>query len=158
MVMSAATLASNFDAMALASTEAAAITAWAQAYTDYVAQARCGAVNVNVLAINAAPKSALAAALVGMSASGAGAAKMQAGLVAFWAAIVGTRAICFPGASFATPPPGTAGLAAALASTFAANAAPGVTKTAALASIASVFHAASSGGTCTFGVPTFPIL
>lgn len=151
MALSSATLASELDAqVGNVATEAAARTAWAQAWNNYFGHASCGG-TISGLALPAA-KSAMASALTGMSSSGASA--IQAGIAAWWAALV--PATAFAGATVITPPATVSGIAAALASVFTTNNAPGVTKTQALANLAAVLHANGGlGGTATIaGTPT----
>lgn len=147
MALSSATLATQLDSqVGNVGTEAAARTAWAQAWRNYFAGASSNSVPIAAAALNTA-QTALASGLTGMSTSGGSA--IQAGLIAWWGALV--PAIAFPPATVITPPAGLSGVAAALVAVFAANNAPGVTKTQALTALATSLHAhAGIGGTATF--------
>jgi hypothetical protein len=98
------------------------------------------------------------AALQGMAAPGAGALALQAGIVAFWGAIVVTPFTYFSGATAITPPTGIADLASRLQGTFARNlGAP--SQQVAMGRIAENFHRANQDGSATFPGPiTFPIV
>lgn len=102
------------------------------------------------------PKAAMKAALAGMSVPSVGAAKIQAGVSAFWATLAAPASAYFTGATAITPPPGLAGLAATLTSVFAANTAGAVDKTTALNNVATAIHAANAGGIATFPTPVGP--
>src|SRR3990172_7403360 len=137
-----ATLATQLDTQVQnVTTEAAARTAWAQAWRNYFASAASNAVPITPAALTAA-QAAMAPALTGLSLTGA--AAIQAGILAWWGALGAEPAAAFPGATLIVLPPLTAGIAAALAPVFVANKGPGVTKTQALNAIATALH--TSGG------------
>src|SRR5512140_327970 len=98
--------------------EAAACQTLADAFSNYFADAMSNGVPIAAGALPAA-KAAMAAALVGMSVSGAGAAKIQAGIIAYWGAVI--PAVAWPTTLLITPPPGLGTIAASLTAIFAAN-------------------------------------
>lgn len=130
--------------------EPAACQAWANAYGTYAADATANGVPLSGAAITLA-KAAMQSALVGMSAPSAFAVKLQAGVVAFWASVVSGLAASFTGAIAIVPPTGITVIAVNAPAVFAANTAPGVTKTQALTNIGNPLHLLTiSGGTATF--------
>ncbi len=132
--------------MAPTPVEATAISNFANAWTTYFQGASVSGASIGSLA---AAKSAMQGALVGMSAPNAGAAKIQAGITAFWGVIVASGAslwVITPSIiTLVAPPPTLGGIAAALSGVFASNAAD-PTKTIAQATnaIATVLH--TNGG------------
>lgn len=88
-------------------------------------------------------------ALVGMSATGAGAAKIAAGITAFWSTVAGAAAtiwVTAPPPTGATPPPGLGGIAAALSAAFAANMAGDLALADAANAVAAAIHPTQLGG------------
>ena len=161
MALSQAILATELKAMTLYGTEAAAITAWAEAFAAYfegdglTQGAESRAVYITPAGV-ALGKSAMALALVGMSGSGNGAAKIAAGIsagVGFWNALVAAPAVAWPTVTVITPPAALAGLAAALQSTFDANRAGAKSKNDSMDAIAADIHTACQGGTATWPGP-----
>lgn len=160
MTMLQATLKSELVNMDLYGDEAQAVVAWAAAWSAYFADAETNGIPIESAALPTA-ETAMAADLLGISASGAGAGKIQAGIQAWWGAIVATPSAFWPGCILVTPPPGLSGIATALQSAFDANTSGGVTEDAAYNAIAGVLHPANLGGEATFpGLPppVFPIL
>jgi len=152
MPLTPALLAAELDTQVQnAATEPPARAALALAWANYFYNATSNGVPVTPGSL-AGAQAAMAAALTGMSVSGAGAAAIQAGITAFWTAIVGTPPAIFAAATVITPPPTLGGIAAALPPVFAANTMPGVTKTQALNAIAIVLHANGGIGS----IATFP--
>lgn len=155
MVMVQATLATELQNMVPADNEPDAITALVDAYGTFASAAAAGP--AVILPVNVtAGKAAMSAALVGMSAPGAGIASIPASIIAFWAAAVVPP---WPPAIAGVPPP-NAGLAALLAATFPANMAGDLSLADATAAIAANMYAqAIIGGIMTLppSVPT-PIL
>ena len=101
----------------LHATEAAAITAWANAHSVYFADSVTGpsvaGVPVNAPAV-ATATAAMAGAMAGLSM--AGAVAIQTGITAFWSSLV-AQTVATPGSVYAgaiaiTPPPGLANIAA----------------------------------------------
>jgi hypothetical protein len=144
-MMQATDLKTALLAMALVDDEAAAWSAWADAYRSYFAAAASNGVTAQAAGLVAA-QSAMAAAMTGLKTSGA--AAVQAGIVAFWGALVPTAV--FPPSTIITPPAGLAGIAAQLALIFAANVAASADRDTSIGAIADALHTASSGGTATF--------
>lgn len=136
MVMVQATLATNLLSMVPEVTEAAAIANFRTAYEGYAAGAAAGAATIPAANVTAGGV-ALAAALVGMSAPGAGAASLTSGIIAFWVAAVVPP---WPPAVGGTPQP-HAGLLALLTSTFASNTSSSASLATATAAIAADMHA-----------------
>jgi hypothetical protein len=91
-----------------------------------------------------AAKSAMIGALAGMSLAGAGAAKLAAGIGAFWGVVATSSAtlwIVVPNTvPVATPPPTIAGIPAALVPVFVANTAGSLPAPVAMANVAAVLH------------------
>jgi len=146
MALVSSVLASGLLAMVPTPVEATAITNFTNAWATYFAGASVTGVPVGSLA---AAKSAMQGALVGMSLANAGAAKIQAGITAFWGVIVTsgpTLWVLTPSViTVVTPPPTLGGIAAALTAVFASNAAdPTKTLAQATNAIAIVLH--NNGG------------
>lgn len=148
MALVSSVLASGLLSMTPTVSEATAIANFANAWTSYFQGASVAGTPATAGTLNGA-KSALQSALVGMSATGAGPAKIQAGIIAFWNTVVASATsiwIIPPNTiTLVTAPPTLGGLAAALTSVFASNAAdPTKTLAQATNAIASVLH--SNGG------------
>lgn len=151
MAMSADTLATELKAMPLFDNEPDAAAAWADAFDVYFQDAEAGAGGPVVPAGLAPCKAAMESALSGMSGSGQGAAKIQAGILAYWGEIIAATA--WVTCTEVTPPPGLSGLAAALQAVFSGNAVPGVTKDQAYDNIATAIHGINIVG----GIAVFPV-
>lgn len=146
MAMLQTTLADELKALALYDNEPDAIQAWADAFAAYFGDAESNAVIIAPAAIPAA-KAAMAGAMTGLSMTGA--AALQAGIVAFWGALV--PATAWPTTTAITPPPGLSGLAAALQVVFDANTIGGLSKDASMTAIAGAIHPINAvGGTATW--------
>lgn len=158
MAMLQSTLSTQLQNMAPAAAEATAITNLVNAYGTYASAAAAGAVPITPAGVNLG-KAAMQAALVGMSAPGAGITKIPLAVVQFWVAVAGGLATSFAGALAITPPP-NAGLAALLAATFPANVSGNKTLAQAADAIATNMHTqAIIGGTVTLPGPVVtPIL
>lgn len=158
MAMVSSTLANQLLNLNPVSTEAAAITTLANAYAAYAGAAVAGAQPLTAAGV-ALGKAAMTTALAGISVPGAGAAKLVAGIQAFWGAVAIGLTTSFVGAVAITPPP-HAGLLALLSSTFASNVASKASKANATSAIASNCHSqAVIGGTVTYAGPVVsPIL
>jgi len=152
MAMSESTLSDELKAMDLYDNEPDAASAWADAFDAYFQDAEVTVLGPIASAALGACKGAMQAALSGMSAPGAGAASIQAGIVAYWGAIV--PAVAWATCTAITPPPGLSGIAAALVPVFLANTVPEVTKDQAAEAIAAALHAVNvTGGQAVFPVP-----
>lgn len=162
MTLSQSALADGLETLTPTQSEATGIQRFTDAFRTYFEGATVDGI-VAVPATLVAPANAMAAAMVGVSASGAGAAKIQAGIVAFWASVAAAAATVWPGHGpvviSATVPPGLAGLAAALTTVFAANVTARASLADASAAIAAVIHPLQLGGIAAVGPPaaTFPI-
>jgi hypothetical protein len=152
MAMSANTLATELKNLALYDTELAAANAWADAFDVYFKEAIAGTVGQVLAAGLTNCKSAMVSALSGMSQTSQGATKIQAGIAAYWSAIIPASA--WSGCTLVTPPPTLSNLIAALQATFTSNTSPTQTKDAAMQAIADTIHGInSSGGAATFPAP-----
>ena len=156
MTMLPATLSTELQNMTPSTTEASAITALTDAYGVFAADATA---STPILSAGVdLGKAAMAPALVGMSVPNAGAAKMVAGIVAFWVAVAGGLTTSFTGATAIFPPP-NAGLQAALDAIFPANTAGNLSLADAMTNVANAMHAqAIIGGTVTVGPIVTPII
>lgn len=158
MALSSEKLADELSSLELYDNEADAISAWVLAFRNYFSDAVCNGVSV-VPASLVPSSSAMQGAMAGLSSSGLGAAKIQAGIVAFWGALV--PAIAFPTSTLIVPPPTLSAIAAALNAVFLANVAGKLGQAESIEAIVVVIHANNLGGTATFPIPTptvFPIL
>lgn len=143
-------LTDGLKLLALYGDEASAVTALVDAFLYYFADMESGGIPVVPAGVEAT-QAAFAGALSGMSASGAGAAKIQAALQAFWAALV--PAVCWPGALAIVPPPGLSGVASGLSGVFASVVSANKTKDEAASLVAGVIHPAMAGGVVNFPPP-----
>lgn len=151
MTLLAATLATELKNTGLYTTEAEAIDAWASAYKTYMLGATSNAIVITPAALDAA-KLAMVGALTGLSVNGATA--LQAGIVAFWGAIV--PATAWLTVTVITPPVLLTGLTAALTSVFASNKTGSLSKNDSMDTIAGAIHTNSLGGTATWPTPVGP--
>jgi len=150
VAMNPDTLALELQNLSPVATEAAAIVNFVNAYGVFAADAEAGPATITPAAVTAG-KAAMQAALVGMSASGAGATIMFNGVVAFWAAVAALLAGAFAGSTAITPPP-HAGLVVGLTSVFASNTSSALSKNDATQNVAAVFYSE----VITAGFATFP--
>jgi hypothetical protein len=161
MPLTQTTLADGLKALEPADNEGDAIAALSAAWEAYFAEATVLGVAVNGGSL-AGALGALEAALVGMSATGAGAAKIQAGIVAFWgvvataAASIWTMVPPVPPPTAATPPAGITGIAAALVPVFASNTSGSVDLDTSADNIAAVIHPLNLGGIAVIPPPPPP--
>ncbi len=147
--------------MAPAPDEATGINNFATAFENYFAQATCNAVAVTPGSL-AACTAALKAAMVGVAS--AGAAKIAAGISAFWG-VVATNAptiwVTVPVLISATPPTLLSGLQAAIDAAGAANIAGNKSLVDSADAMATAIHGKQSGGLGNIVIPpggTYPIL
>lgn len=148
MALSDTTLSDGLEALVPADAEADAIQAIVDAWDAYFGQAAVGAATA-VPGSYAAGLTAMQGALAGLSADGAGAAKLAAGVTAFWSAIAALPTSIWITAPVVlvppiTPPPGLGALTAALAAAFASNAAASASLADSAAAVAGSLH--TSGG------------
>src|SRR4051812_33667517 len=123
MALLANTLAGQLENLTPTDTEASAISAFVDAWEAYWGSASVNAIGATPGSF-AAGLSAMAGALVGMSAPNAGAAKLASAVSAFWSAVAPLATAIWITAPIVlvppvVPPAGLPGLAATLASTFA---------------------------------------
>ena len=153
MALVSNTLASELESMVAVDTEAEGINNFSAAFENYFYDSTCGGVTATPGTLTAA-STALKAAMVGVNS--AGAAKIAAGIVAFWA-VVGASAptiwVILPPLVSATPPPGLGGLSAAIAAAGAANIAAEASLEQSAATMATAIHTIMLGG---LGVATIP--
>jgi hypothetical protein len=134
--------------------EPAAIQAFSVVFNNYMLNS--GANGIPLVPAQAElARLAMVPAMTGLNT--AGAASIQAGCVAYWGALNVPGSY---GASIAVaPPPGIAGLAAALLAVFPVNVAGALETAPACDAIAAAWHPLMLGGTATFpGPAVFPIL
>lgn len=161
-MLSQATLSAQLALLTPTTSEATGIDRFATAFRSYFQGAQVDGI-VAAPAALAGAETALRAAMIGISAGGA-ATRIQAALVAWWAAVSASAGAVWPGHSppvlSATVPPALASLSTALDAVFAANLAARATLPQAADAIATVLHAATLGGVAPVGPPaaSFPIL
>jgi len=149
MARSQATLEDGFNGMGLYTVELDAAEALASVYDVYFLEAMANGIPVSAGSTELA-KAAFLAALTGMSAPGAGVAKIASAVSAYWVAIVAAATTVFAGCLLITPPPTLGVISVALSVVFSQNIAEGSSKTVCSERIAGVLHVNSSGGTATF--------
>lgn len=147
MAMSAAALSTGLQNLTPTNTEGIAITRFVNAWGAYFGSS---AANGVPYAFNGAHASAMASALSGMSAPGAGAAKIQAGIVAWWASVLSTFAVTYAGSIALVVPPTLTAIAAGLAPVLASNTSGALSLAASCDAVANVIHTNNLGGTATF--------
>jgi len=155
MALLAATLGTQLANMTPQDTEAAAISNLATAFDTYFQGATVAGIPVTP-GSTAGAKAAMSGALVGISAPGAGAAKIQAGIIAYWGAVVPAAVtiwVTVPPIISATPPPGLAGIAAAITPVFASNQAGDLPLATAANNVANAIHPTQLGGIAVIGPP-----
>jgi hypothetical protein len=151
MAMSSATLSSELQNVVPEDTEADAIQNLASAFADYCATA--SALTTLTAAGKALGRAAFVTTAVGISASGAGAAKLVAAIHAFWTAVAGGLAASFSGATAIVP--AFASLTSAdLQPVFDSNTSSSASISAAASALATAIHAKKGGGTVTTPGPT----
>lgn len=153
MPLVSATLGSELANLVPVDNEPDAINNFATAFDNYFQGATVAGIAVTP-GTTAPAKSAMVAAMTGLST--AGAAAIQAGIVAYWTAIVPaapTVWVTVPVALVAIPPPGLSGIAATLASVFSANATANAPLATAANNVAAALHAAQLGGVVVLSPP-----
>lgn len=136
-------------------TESVAIDTFAAAWEAYFDGATVAGVPVTVGSY-AAALTALRGGLVGVSADGAGPAKIQAAITSFWASVATlapTMWAIAPPPTGATPPAGLGGIAAALTTVFASNASGDLSLVDAANAVAAAIHPTQLGGICVLPAP-----
>jgi hypothetical protein len=146
MAFSSATLSTQLQAIS-GSTEAAARVSWSGAWATYFAGAVAGAVPFTTNPTHiATARAAMEAAMVGLSVSGQGAAKIQAGIIAWWDALVANAANYFAGASSITKPSGLTSIASNMGPILTSNKNTAASASVACGAIAAQIHADNGGG------------
>lgn len=148
MPLSSSTLADGLEALAPTDSEAAAISAIVSAWDAYFGGSTVSGVTATPGSY-AAGLSTMQTALVGMSATGAGAAALAAGVTAFWSGIAGLATTIWITAPVVlvppiVPPAGLAALPAALAAAFASNTSGSSSLADSAAAVAAALH--TNGG------------
>jgi hypothetical protein len=153
MPLAQATLAAELLAIAQShpADEASAIQAFADAFHNYMVQSTVLGVPM-VASLGLAAKALMIPAMVGLNTASATA--LQAGVLAYWGGlnVPGVWVATVPPT---TPPPGAAGLAAALTPVFAANTAGQLDETASTNALAAAWHPLMLGGFA--GIPPGPV-
>lgn len=135
-------------------TEVEAASEWADIISSYLSEADIFLAPMTPIAFEAGSATA-EPSLIGMSASGQGASKIQSAFTVFWAAVVAAYGAT---AVIVTPPPGISGLAGLLESSFASIAGSSMDRLAAAGIIAGLIHAANQGGLWSMPPLAGPIL
>lgn len=157
MARNVATLETQLTNLVLYGTEAAAVTAWADAFAVYFTDATTATGGAILAAGVTTAKAAMAAAMGGLSA--AGGAALVAAISAFWTEGVNAPATWWAAATAIAAPGGLATLQAELEATFAQNISEEASKALSMQRIAGKIHTACNGGTATFPGPIVdPIL
>lgn len=160
MALSSSKLADGMlDKMTPTIVEAEAAQNFADAWEAYFLDASVSGVPVSGSLASA--KAAMVGALAGMSAAGVGAAKLAAGIQAFWGVVATSAATLWlvtPNTiPVATPPATLASIPAALAPVFAANVAAAHPASVCMANIAAVLHGLGGlGGIASLLPPSGP--
>lgn len=157
MSLVSATLATQLAGIS-GTTEAAAITAWTNAWQAYFIGAQCPSPNFPFTAYFATSsivrglcRNAMAAQMVGLSSPGLGASKIQAGIIGWWDYMVANPSSTWPTSTAIAKPAGLTTIEADLAPILAANQADELSAADACAAIAASFHGNQTGGTATIG-------
>jgi len=145
MAMSSATLKAELVALNLYEDEGDAIAGWSAAFKTYFLDAACNGIPVTPAALVPC-EAAMKGAMIGLSLTGAVA--IQAGIVAFWGALI--PAVAFPPAISLIPPPALAGISTALIPVFLASTTGKLGTDPAMEAISTVIHANNLGGTAAF--------
>ena len=132
------------------------IKAWALAWKNYFSDSAANGIPIVPSTLTVA-EIAMKSAMIGLSI--AGAVSLQAGIIAFWGALL---PIAFPPCLSLTPPPGISGISALLIPVFVANTVGGLDKPTCCQNVATVLHTSNLGGMAIFPlIPSplpFPIL
>lgn len=164
---SEAKIQEELNALTLYGTEADAITAWVDAFHNYMLEAECNSVPANSVALETckAPMAAVMQTIIeddvvtqaGISLSGASA--IASGISAYWTTFIAAFATIFPGSISGTPPPALGTLGGLLTTTFNSNQSGSKSKLDSMNAIGSDIHTVCTGGSGTFPPSlVFPIL
>ncbi len=156
MALASATLSAQLAALPLTMSQPTANNGLANAWETYFSSALAGPIPIVPGTLSGA-KAAFLGALSSLDPdTGNAAAVLTAAITAFWGVVAGSAATIFlavPPATSATPPPGLAGLSAALSAVFTANASGGLAASPACDAIAAAIHGTQSGGIVVFPPP-----
>lgn len=162
MALELAKLAAVFQSPPVAS-EADAIDYITTKWLEFFSGATTFGVPANAGALGPA-KAAMAAAMLGISVPSVGAAKLQAGIVAFWGVVIPSAAtiwVTVPPIGLVTAPAGLTGIAGALSPVFTTNTTGGKSLEESANALAIALLSTQLGGTATNTAPTpivMPIL
>lgn len=148
MALSQATLANELQALEPSGAEATAIDNLVGAWENYFEDATVLGIPVTTGSLATAVLS-MRGALIGMSADGAAAAAIQAGVTAFWGVIALSAAtiwLTVPPPLSASPPPGLGTIAGVLDPVFISNAAGSLSLADSAIALAAVLHPTQLGG------------
>ena len=163
MGLSSGTLATGLEALTPTDSVATAADRIATAFTDYMAQSSVLGVPAVPAVLSGAPKSAMVGAMGSLNSVGGAAGAIAAGVIAFWAAMLGTEAtiwimvpptIIVP--STLIVPPGLGGMTSAIQGAFDGNVSGGLELAAAAATVATAIHGVNIGATVQTQVPPSP--
>lgn len=162
MALNQDTLRAQLVAMPNVDNEPAARANMASAFDVYFRGASVAPVMAASAALTPA-RTAMQAALVGLSVPGNGATAIQAGIVAYWGAVVASAAVIWvhsPPVLSVTPPPSLSTLASVLAPLFTSLTAAKLSKAECCAQLAAAIHTLQLGGQAAVGPPpaTIPVL
>jgi hypothetical protein len=154
MPLVAATLATQLENMTPVSTEAEAITNFANAWLEYFKTAATVGVPCTEGSLNSA-LATMKSTLVGWNAPNSAAQKIGAAITAFWGVVVGAAPTIWPAPMIisATPPPGLGGIASALEAVFAANLSARLELRPAVTAVANAIHPLQLGAIAIFPPP-----
>ena len=154
-MMTASTLANALDDLGNVDNEAAVLNSWAASYTAYMMESLVNGISPLNSSLFASCETAMKSAMVGISASGAGGAKIVAGVKAYWGAVALAFATIWilvpPLITFSVLPTGVLTPGAELAfqgnleAVFLSNTSGSLSRVDAYAAIASIIHSNSSG-------------
>ena len=145
MALLQTTLATGLEAIALAPSEVEAtqVALFAAEFNTYMLGSSVLAVPMIPVPFGTAAEAAMVGAMTGLKT--AGAAAILAGVTAYWAAL-NIAGVWGPTIPPTVPPPGLAGLSAALIPVFIANTAGGLAPAPAAAALAAAWHPLMLGG------------
>ena len=148
MAMSSAALTTELQGLSMYTVEIDAINAWVTAFSTYFEDASSNGVPIVVAALIPA-EAAMAGAMTGLSTAASNA--IQAGILAFWGAII--PAVAWPTVLAIVPPTLLSGLSVTLDAVFLSNTNGSLDKNTSMAAIATVIHTANLGGIATWPTP-----
>jgi len=153
MALLQSVLASQLANLTPVDNEISAITTLTNAYITFMSTAGAGPIPIIPLALQSTPKTAMMAAMTGLSQSGAGANSIASGIQAFWAAMVPLAATLFPTAVLIVPPPTLSTIASLLTPVFIANTQGSLDLASCANSVATILYTNSIGGLATIVIP-----